>query len=629
MIDTYLKATIGTSDYLHPLTATQTAAKLQAADPPEHYNQSVHRHILSKMETEYGAKFRKNIVRTLQQKKTDNKHLLTINAQVMASSFQYLSYNELCRIMPTCSYFLYLHHSYPGLAHHFINLDHGFWLNAMRNMVNWKTLTHFKHIRLESVYQGQCPWQWNATKRTKLFIEILKRIKNDSTHTLEIAVEQSSCADNQGKQAALEYIADKMDWSSITTLIWIKDQMPEPRKSLKQITANFPLHFPNLEHVDIRAKLQGYFWLDPDEVPSPSIQFECVQSVLSTNNLVSLNLQCPHLNLLDGGWKAIESIATIKTLRKLSISSLIDAASDIVSGINPFVEDLSARFMVRASSSTSSGDRAKVSPIMTSLLSVFVGVRKLEFGGVGTADPRIDGMDKVVAADWMRIFGALFRSKTAYSVGNGSVAALESVELSQISRAQGIYVMKALRHNSDQKHYHLQRFSMGIVIVDGKVGYHEFITDHFIPFMKHSQNEDILESVRLEYGTPLQYYELQLDYWIYYPGKDIVCVSEAAFESELEILDNLPKGLQFLELKPPQKRYSDPGLSHGDPTRKELLKALVKLQSGNGHEIKEIVLSRFQLSCEEKKYLTFMFGFNGRLCMDDGEGPKYVLLFNE
>ena len=252
------------------------------------------------------------------------------------------------------------------------------------------------------MYHGRQSYDCNVKRKTDLFIAILQRIKNESTHTLEIAVEQvlGPYWDRGARPAALEYVTKQIDCSSISTLIWRRDIMGNPEKSFSEIAANFHLHFPNLEHFMIGANSQRRL------NSSPALRFGCIQPVLSTNpnHLVSLNLQCPAWNLLESRWKAVESISSIKTLRKLSICSLIDDnAMDIDRGIvNPFVEELSLRFKVEDTSEFP-GER-----FMNALISVFVGVRKLKFEGLGRTNDNERSIQKVL--DWNMVFGALFRS---------------------------------------------------------------------------------------------------------------------------------------------------------------------------------------------------------------------------
>ena len=80
--------------------------------------------ILSKMWSNSAGKCSKQVLSAMQQKQSANEHMLAMNPQVLATSFQFLSLRELCRVEPTCSLFVYLRAKYRGLCHFHVDLDH-------------------------------------------------------------------------------------------------------------------------------------------------------------------------------------------------------------------------------------------------------------------------------------------------------------------------------------------------------------------------------------------------------------------------------------------------------------------------------------------------------------------------
>eukprot|EP01084_Bolivina_argentea_P268181 455446_1 len=71
---------------------------------------SIDTQILSKLTRKYGNKYNKKMLATIQQKHNSKKrtNLLSIHSQVLAYTFQYLSFTNLCKIQHTCLYFTYL-----------------------------------------------------------------------------------------------------------------------------------------------------------------------------------------------------------------------------------------------------------------------------------------------------------------------------------------------------------------------------------------------------------------------------------------------------------------------------------------------------------------------------------------
>eukprot|EP01083_Nonionella_stella_P180917 646573_1 len=137
--------------------------------------------ILRKINKKYGKKYNKRIMRIVQQNRSDNTHLLSVPPQIMAYSFQYLSFKEVSAITPVCCYFTYLVHTFPSLCHYHIDLDRGFFVSAMRNRVHLPHLSHFKSIEIRVAYfDTSTSWKDVVKYRWILFKHILYRIVHQS-----------------------------------------------------------------------------------------------------------------------------------------------------------------------------------------------------------------------------------------------------------------------------------------------------------------------------------------------------------------------------------------------------------------------------------------------------------------
>ncbi len=184
LIECYLKSKLSSCNP-EGLTIKQSAIKI-LNNTANHTLPTIDRKILSKMHQNYGNKYHKKIITKLQQKKQEKKHILAIHPEVLAYSFQYLSYKELCKIQTICVYFPYLTKMYPGLAHYYIKLDKKLFCRAFRNKINVNNLLHFKHIEINHAYHNRNDYNYNINRQTQLFRYLLKMIINQSKSSLDI-----------------------------------------------------------------------------------------------------------------------------------------------------------------------------------------------------------------------------------------------------------------------------------------------------------------------------------------------------------------------------------------------------------------------------------------------------------
>eukprot|EP01083_Nonionella_stella_P068296 181246_1 len=147
--------------------------------------------IFSKMKQHYSNTYDSMIMDQISQQSHPSQHILSaLNPQLLAYSFQFLSYKELCQSEVTCNYFLYASRTYKGLSHHYINITHKFMLSVFRNELNWNNLSQFKHICIHAAYFGNLIHRHQCYK-TVIFDQLLHTIIRKSIsclHTLEIDV---------------------------------------------------------------------------------------------------------------------------------------------------------------------------------------------------------------------------------------------------------------------------------------------------------------------------------------------------------------------------------------------------------------------------------------------------------
>ena len=154
------------------------------------------------------------------------------------------------------------------------------------------------------------------------------------------------------------------------------------------------------------------------------------------------------------------------------------------------------------------------------------------------------------------------------------------------------------------------------------LGYKLFVQSHLIPFLKLPVNDCNLQHFGLKYGGTLSYYSANCGEWRNMP-RCLIARTDSAFETELDLLQNLPSSLMTLALTPPEK---GPITDAKDTAPRQFVSALCGLAAKQEqHQLIEISLNGVTLSSQLQKYLTFMFGYNDRLRQD---ARDYCFLFN-
>eukprot|EP01083_Nonionella_stella_P278526 947179_1 len=121
LVQTYLQSKLSECNTFNAngLTVTQTMQNIFHDRTENITSQSIDKQIISKLNQNYGTKYKKKVICKIQQtnpksRKQSKPHLLSIHPQVLAYSFQFLSFKELCRTQSVCVYFLYLNKQYPA-----------------------------------------------------------------------------------------------------------------------------------------------------------------------------------------------------------------------------------------------------------------------------------------------------------------------------------------------------------------------------------------------------------------------------------------------------------------------------------------------------------------------------------
>ena len=188
MVTFYLRSILKKSlnHDVNGLTLSQARHRLliEKNDSKSNNSSTIDQQIINKIQKNYGNKYNKKMIKKLQQHHDENKHLLSITPQILASTFQYLSFRELCKVQATCSYFIYLKHNMNGQCNYFINLDDKFWHKAMKCQIPFNVLTKFKHIGIKSMYYGKSSY-CNVTTKRRIFDHILKAIIKSSRISLQ------------------------------------------------------------------------------------------------------------------------------------------------------------------------------------------------------------------------------------------------------------------------------------------------------------------------------------------------------------------------------------------------------------------------------------------------------------
>ena len=193
---------------------------------------------------------------------------------------------------------------------------------------------------------------------------------------------------------------------------------------------------------------------------------------------------------------------------------------------------------------------------------------------------------------------------------HGVVPSLESLELDGVSHEEAVDILKAVGLRTNDSFYNLKHFGMSMHLTRFLEApwtvpprtFGTFIEDRFIPFMKKSHNQSMLQSVKL--GLL----------------KSQIAAYDGCFDPVLSLLSSLPASLKRLELTTPifLDCPSNPGMKQS--ASKKLVQKLCEMLSQQNEQsnLQNITLHEVKLSAETKKFLLFMFGYNNKMYYKDG-----------
>eukprot|EP01083_Nonionella_stella_P180916 646568_1 len=380
--------------------------------------------ILRKINKKYGKKYNKRIMRIVQQNRSDNTHLLAVPPQILAYSFQYLSFKEVSAITPVCCYFTYLVHTFPALCHHHIHLNQRFFLSAMRNRVHLKHLSHFKSVEISCAYFDVLySWKDGTKYRWILFKHILYHVIHHSVcslHTLKINIEHAF-----GKmygtniRNVLLMILNKHDVFHITNLQWFSDYFlpaTETSSILNTINDTICLKLPDLEHFVCginRFRCRRWGGNGNSTLNISSISTCIAFTVNHYKHLKTLHLKCSEWNIYQHNTNLIDLIAQkLPKLEELTIISCVAPDDTSFELRNKFkhksLHKLKTEFICNSNNGEGFGET--IHHILRALFNVFGDIRTFSFG-LFFNDRNIPPPSLDFTMHWRFLFGQLKQIK--------------------------------------------------------------------------------------------------------------------------------------------------------------------------------------------------------------------------
>ena len=592
----------------------------------------VDQQILSKMNVAYGQKQNKKILRIIQQNQGENNHILSMNPEVLAYSFQYLSFRESCQLQNVCLYFVYLRRTYRGLSNYYIKLDKRFWCQMNKDKIRMDMLTQFKHVNVASFYQDDSKYDGSYYK-TSIFDYVMQVIFIGSIHclkTLEIDIPLKSFHSYSYSLTTLNFMLDLFQPLSITKLIWQKDGFHKIDHNATRdnvfegIEKKLLTQFPNLKSYSFGIHDVGNFWspvmdryTKVDPIPHLSKHLLCV--VHAYQHLAELDLFCPEWNVYKSEYGIIESIVKkLTNLQKLCITSQVHSLHDMNMCthkiVNPSLQELNLEFIINIIDK-SVGINC-IQKIISYLFSSFINIHHFQFGFAFKSVAALDMF--ILDIDWSILFSLLMKQKLLYSLKNEPISELKCVRFDQITWMDALSVLNALKLIKDERFLHLIDFGINVVGASDitkftEVNYQSFVNHNFIPFI----NVLPLQTLSLSYGYGYKKYvyrDWKSGWHEEYCRQIRMPVKSSYFDPIINILSKLPKSLISLQLKPP--KYDIKSFKMGI-VEKESMKLVNKLcdfiTRPNDSDLQWITLNKVQLSKQAKDFLIFMFGFNNKL----------------
>eukprot|EP01083_Nonionella_stella_P300082 1022611_1 len=621
LIKSYLQSKLSTNNTFNAngLTMRQTAHRLLNNTTINHTLRTVDTQIVSKLTQRYGMKYRRNVISHTQQTNSDCKrmNLLSIHPQVLAYSFQFLSFRELCKVQSVCVHFTYLNKHYPALTHYYLELDRTFCQKAMRFKVLLSNLSFFKHIAVEAIYCDLLPWNKDYERSTKLFQLVLKTVINQSKSSLDIlTIGIASYCSRRVHQYAINklppfntllYIMNEVDHLNVRTLHWNQDYFKPSSncdwsKMLEQIKAKLVHCFPLLRSLSIGKKsfLTGNWNRGPTSKDIPHEMM--VQHILSPaihgfgTTLESLCIDSQmKIDLFDQNTNLIALIAThMINLKTLSFSlPRTGTASDLMNNNNMLQHTNLRKLRV----GNMQGNEDHPNKYLMHLFSTFIGISDFECEFDWRIGYGLNNSD--VNINWQNIFFTLMEEKRMYSIHTGHMLPpLESLKFNLMHNLDMINSLIHLRMTS-LVHLEVHATRLG--------GYRSSMLT-FVRFLKlHSDSSSKLRSIKLYCGWETS--------------------SAFSLQPIVNVLSNIPPTIRSLHIDLPPMPVTTQKIKEIESVNlvKQLCQVLLESKEKGKLQLETIRLDSLTIPLSVKKHLLFWFGFQNNLSI--AHGDSYYLKF--
>eukprot|EP01083_Nonionella_stella_P077561 211853_1 len=625
------------------LTRTQTLRLFRnERDPPLPIDQQ----IMSKLNKKYGNKYRKKVISKIQQSRSTaskedkpcKPHLLSIPPHVLAYSFQFLRYTELCKVQSVCTHFVYLNKRYPALTHYYFALNRHFCQKAMCYKIPIASLKRFKHIDIQTAYCNKGgPFNGgSAYQRTRLFQYLLKRIIKQSKSNLDVLTIDAHCETNTHSLEALEpfcvllYLINEFKTFNISALIWKSDSFKPQNNTctvanmLLQIGSNLATAFPNLKIFKQKKfgnglRISRLGMVPQIQFPLNSWRNHVLRVVydfgktLEVLDLTSFFRFSP-FDIFGDDTNMIQIIAqNMLNLKTLYIAtSLPNMSSEIMEmkHTNPCTVLNKLHLELKWNARTSRGDLATIA--LKYLFSTFIGITEFEFTFDTYSYYIVPGSNCITfEMDWKDVLYTLITNKDRYSMNpdHEALLPLESLCIDSLEDVRDL--MTAL---SDLNYFALKYFSITVSAWrSSQDALNELVMKYFVPYLKLcDENHSVLKDIAFLYTVPLE-------------------VEEHYLQPLIHILSNIPRTVTSMRFKGPYWRFRYPQTKHEMKIKEvestRLVKQLSHLLSNKNNRLnlETISMKSPKLSKSAETYLLFLFGFNNNIYIDNNN--NYCLHF--
>eukprot|EP01083_Nonionella_stella_P069879 186552_1 len=599
LIKSYLQSKLSTNNTFNAngLTMRQTAHRLLNNTTINHTLRTVDTQIVSKLTQRYGMKYRRNVISHTQQTNSDCKrmNLLSIHPQVLAYSFQFLSFRELCKVQSVCVHFTYLNKHYPALTHYYFKLDQKFLWPASRFKVPLSNLSFFKHVEVNTLYCNVDYWNKDPERRTKLFQLMLKTVINQSKSSLDILSIDIKCGSiNSCNGKAIHrlppfnillYIMNEFGPLNVSKLHWNQDYFKpsndcDVSNMLQQIKPKLVHSFPRLKSLAIRAKFffpSGGFINRPKDIPHDVL----IQHLLSPAihgfgaKLESLQIDSHGTpDLFDNNTNLVQLITScMVNLKTLSISLPNTNSDSNLMNDRTMIQNTKLRKLSVKMNTDHPNN------YLIYLFSIFIGITDFE------CQSRYNSISA-----WRNVFFALIENKRMYSLNTGHILpALQSLKFDNVTGIDHCLIVDSLVNLRITTLVHLE------INVRGWAGQYAASMSAFSRFLKFYRDS----------SSKLRSIKLGISGW----GK----LNNFNLQPIMDVLSNRPPATRSIHIELP-------GMIVTNQKRKEIesvkfIQCLCQLLSEpkGTCELEAIHLDNLRIPLSSRKHLLFWFGFQNSI----------------